>query len=345
MSSAALVTNPQKAPPNPNTLGGFLASRSKHLAELLPKSSALSAEKLIKLALLAAKKNSELARCSMDSVFQALLQCAELGLDPGGSTGEAYLVPYKNACTLVIGFRGYITLARRSGILKQIETHVVNERDKFTLKFGLNPVLDHEPCLDGEPGAAIVAYCVARLSDGAAHVEVMTVSQINKIRDASSAAKSGPWAKHWEEMARKTVLRRAAKYLPLSPEMQRAMEIEDDNAIEGQVVRREDVAKALVPATVAPKVQAPAPEEADVEAPSEAATTREAPVPESPEEAEAGVDVDPVELEKKGIQAAIAEAAVRSDFKPILDRILALPADDRAQVETEYKAAWKKLSA
>lgn len=240
------------AAPNPSTLGGFLALRKQHLAEVLPKSSALTAEKLIKLALLAARKNTALTNCSMDTVFQSLLQCAELGLDPGGSTGEAYLVPYGTTCTLIIGFRGYITLARRSGVLKQIETHIVRERDRFTLKFGLNPVLDHEPLLKGDAGAPVLAYCVARLGDGAVHVEVMTMAEIYKVRDSSKAKNNGPWVQHFDEMARKTVLRRAAKYLPLSSEMQRALEIEDENSVDGQVVWSSDAAPALSGEPAAP---------------------------------------------------------------------------------------------
>jgi recombination protein RecT len=243
---------PAQQPKGQPTLGEFLSARRGHLAEVLPKSSALTAEKIIKLALLATKKNSLLGRCNMDTVFQSLLQCAELGLDPGGATGEAYLVPYSDTCNLIIGYRGYIKLARNSGVLKQIETHVVHERDKFTLRYGLEPKLEHEPCLTGDPGAPIVVYCVARLADGAVHVEVMTMAEIHKIRDVALSRmpehkqKSSPWTLHFEEQARKTVVRRTAKYLPMSPELQRALEIEDE-AVDGEVVQRSDAAAALAP--------------------------------------------------------------------------------------------------
>lgn len=265
------------APPEANTLGGFLRARAKHLADLLPKSSALTADKFIKLALLAARRNSSLDKCTMDSVFTCLLQCAELGLDPsGGTAGEAYLIPFKETCTLVIGYRGYIALSRRSGMLKQIETHVVNEKDKFTLKYGLNPTLEHEPCMTGDPGKPVFVYCVARLGDGAVHVEAMTVAQINKIRDASSGVKSGrptPWHEHWDEMARKTVLRRTAKYIPISAEVQRAIEVDDEQE---SVVRSEDVRGSLVRVQSAKsdaidaaiEEDSPAPEPEPVEAPA-----------------------------------------------------------------------------
>lgn len=343
----------KRAPPNPNTLGGFLELRAEHLAKILPKSSALTPDRLIKLALLATKKNSKLAKCSMDSVFTCLLQCAELGLDPGGSTGEAYLVPYKETCTLIIGFRGYIGLARRSGILKQIETHVAHENDKFKLRFGLDPVLEHEPCLRGEPGQPLIAYCVARLADGATHVEVMTVAEIERIRQTSKAANDGPWVNHWEEMARKTVLRRAAKYLPLSPEMQRAMEIEDDqanNIVDTRLVTKEDAAQALVREEAPPRKQPEPIADADL-SPGETVDeqtgevlTQDAPAPE-PAAQTAAQPADPVEAEKQSLRQALGAVKAKSDFKPILDRIRALPASDRAEMEAEYKAASQKVGS
>jgi recombination protein RecT len=247
---------------DPNTLGGFLELRKPHLAQVLPKSIGLTAEKLIKLALLATKKNPALSRCTMDSVFQALLHCAELGLDPGGATGEAHLVPYGDTCQLIIGYRGFITLARRSGVLKQIETHVVRTNDKFTLRYGLNPVLEHEPTLRGDPGDPLVVYCVARLADGAVHVEVMTVPEVNKIRDAALSKikdarrrDQSPWVTSYEEMARKTVVRRAAKYLPLSPEMQRAIEIDEGEVVDGQLAKTSDTSQVTTPKTQNEKVK------------------------------------------------------------------------------------------
>ena len=236
-----------KQPIKGDTLGGFLELRKGHLADMLPASLGLGPDKFIKLALVATKRQPKLLQCDMNSVFQALMNCAELGLDPSGVTGEASLVPYGKTCQLIIGYRGYIALARRSGQLKQIETHVVYSNDKFTLKYGLNPVLEHEPNLKDEPGEAMAFYCVARLADEAVHVEVMTAREVNRIRDESLSKAydkaQSPWTKHYVEMARKTVVRRAAKYLPQSTELQRAIEHDDD--IEGQVVGRSDAADAI----------------------------------------------------------------------------------------------------
>ena len=256
MTTTQAIQKPQAAPPPAApTFQAFLESRAKMLADVLPRSSALTPEKLIKLTLSAAKKNPALLKCDVGSVFNALLQLAELGLNPSGATGEAYLVPYKDQCTPIIGYRGYIKLARQSGHLKQIETHVVHEGDKFTLRYGLDPVLDHEPDLKAEvPGRALIVYCVARLPDGAVHVEVMTVAEVNRIRDEVLSKMrekwqldASPWTKHWEEMARKTVLRRASKYLPLSAEMEKALQLDD--SVDGEVVSRGDAMGVLTATT------------------------------------------------------------------------------------------------
>ncbi len=209
------------------TLAQFLEVRRTHLEEVLPKSRGLTAEKLIKLAILATSKNPDLKDCDMGSVFLCLLQCAELGLEPSGTLGAAYLVPFKGVCTLIIGYRGLIDLARRSGVLRQIEAHVVHERDKFKLRFGLEPLLEHEPCLDGDAGKPRLVYCVAQLADGAKHVEVMTLSEVAKIQ-ALSKARNSPWNSHWEEMAKKSVARRTCKWIPMSSDLAKALEMEDE---------------------------------------------------------------------------------------------------------------------
>lgn len=234
MSQSIQKQQPQAAAPSQPTLAQYLNERKAHLAKVLPKSSALSVDKLLKLALAAQQKSTALQECSLNSIFLCLFQCAELGLEPNTPLGQAYLIPFKGVCTLVIGYRGLIGLARRSGSLKQIEAHVVHERDSFKLRFGLEPILDHEPCLDGDPGAPRLAYCVAQLDDGARHVEVMTIHEVNRIRDRSPSAKSkreSPWDSDYEEMAKKTVARRACKWLPMSTELARAFEIEDEGPV------------------------------------------------------------------------------------------------------------------
>lgn len=207
------------------TLAALLESKKPQLAQVLPKH--LTPERLVKIAISAVSKNPALLNCTPESVYLSVAQAAQLGLEPGGVLGGAYLVPYKSTCQLIVGYRGLIDLARRSGQIASIEAHVVRRGDAFDLEFGLTPKLMHKPKLDGAPGEMQFAYAIARLRDGSVQYEVMTKAEIDAIRGRSRSGTSGPWVTDYEEMARKTVLRRLAKYLPLSTELATALDGEE----------------------------------------------------------------------------------------------------------------------
>ena len=212
-----------------NSIRGLLERSKDKYAEVLPKH--LTAERLIRIAIAAASRNPQLLACTPQSLALSLMGAAQLGLEAGSPLGSAYLVPFRNKngnyeATLIIGYRGLIELARRSGEISMIEAHVVHENDTFTCRFGMEPVLEHEPCWTGEPGDVIAAYAVAKLTDGSTQVEVMTRAQIDAIKNRSRAGRSGPWVSDYPEMARKTVVRRLAKYLPLSVELARALDLD-----------------------------------------------------------------------------------------------------------------------
>lgn len=214
----------------PATFKDYLELRKANLRDVLPKH--LTPERVCKVALVAYNKTPKLRECTMESLFLSIMQASELGLEPGGALGHAYMVPFKSDCTLIVGYRGLIELARRSGEIESIEAHVVHERDTFTLRFGLNAALDHEPCLSGDPGEMRFVYAVAKLKGGCVQFEVMTRDQVDKIRARSRSGNNGPWVTDYEEMARKTVVRRLIKYLPLSAEraepLAKALELEDE---------------------------------------------------------------------------------------------------------------------
>lgn len=211
----------------------MLESRKEQLAQLMPKH--LTPDRLIKVALNCIAKTPRLQQCSGSSLLQCVISAAELGLDPGGALGHAYLVPFNDkkrgmTCTLIIGYKGMVDLARRSGQLAQIEAHVVHEGDDFQVEFGLSPVMRHKPKLDGEPGRPLLAYMLARMKDGSVHCEVMTWAEIQRVRRRSRSADDGPWVTDEEEMAKKTVIRRGMKLMPLSVEVARAFEMEEDDS-------------------------------------------------------------------------------------------------------------------
>lgn len=217
------------------TLADYLKSPavSAKLAEVAGKH--MKAEDLTRLALMALNRQPELARCSQVSILRALMDAASLGIKPGGTMGRGYLVPRKNRatgdleCCFDPGWRGLVDIARRSGKVKSIESHVVYSSDKFRISYGLNPVLEHVPDLQGDQGTIVAAYAIAVFHDGATQVEVMSLRDLEKIRK-SSASQGGPWSNWFDEMARKSVVKRLCKYLPFDEALEAALGVdaEDD---------------------------------------------------------------------------------------------------------------------
>lgn len=200
----------------------------------------LTPERMTKLMLLAALKTPKLRECSRASIAQCMMASSETGLEPGGSLGQCYIIPYGNTATFLIGYRGMIDLARRSGQIQSIEAHVVYKADKFKCTFGANPVLEHDPNWESERKDAdiVCAYAVAKLKDGGTQIEVMTKPEIDAIRKRSRAGTSGPWVTDYAEMCKKTCVRRLFKYLPVSAEIADAISKEDESqgTIESEVI-------------------------------------------------------------------------------------------------------------
>lgn len=228
--------------------------RRQDILHTLP--ATIDPDRFISVALQALTRSPRLLECSPESVIKSLRDAAELGLEPSGLMGSAYLVPYRNSKTgkyeaqLIPGYRGLIDLARRSTEVRTIEAHVVRERDRFEFNYGSAPAIIHVPYINltqereehvdeesGEvkygdlltAGGFVAAYALARLKSGEVQFEVMDIPSIELVRRRSKAADNGPWVTDWHEMARKTVTRRLLKYLPLSVlELQRALELEDE---------------------------------------------------------------------------------------------------------------------
>jgi len=237
-----MTTNIQQAPAAARPLAQMrpkdqiaylLKSKQGEIAKMLPKH--LNAERLLKVAQIAATTTPALAKCDVASLVGAIGQCAQMGLEPNTVLGHAYLVPFNtkrkdaqgverwvNSVQVIIGYKGLIDLARRSGQIVSIAAHEVCEADQFTLVYGLDEKLEHIPSL-GERGEVIGFYAVAKLKDGGHSFEFMSRLQVEQIAAGTqSKGKYGPWKDHFTEMGRKTVIRRLAKYLPLSIEFQTA---------------------------------------------------------------------------------------------------------------------------
>jgi recombination protein RecT len=195
-------------------------------------------ERMLRIAITELKKTPKLLQCTPATFMSAIIQCSQLGLEPGNNLGHAYLIPYDNKknnsteCQVIIGYRGMLELAKRSGQIVSIQTQVVYERDFFEFEYGLNPQLRHIPSLS-DRGNFKYVYACAILKDGGNQFEVMSNEEVKKIMAQSKYSKFGPWQTHYDEMARKTVIRRLFKYLPISIELTKAI-ILDESSDKGE---------------------------------------------------------------------------------------------------------------
>lgn len=225
-----------KAPASPaNTIAAYLKKMGPEIEKALPKH--MDADRMARIALTTIRTNPKLLECSVPSLLGAVMQAAQLGLEPG-LIGHCYLVPFKNGKTgqtdvqFIIGYKGMIDLARRSGQIENIYAHAVYSNDEFDYELGLEPKLKHKPYMEGDRGEFIGAYAVAHFKDGGYQFEFMPKSEIDKRRKRSKAANNGPWVTDFEEMAKKTVIRHMWKYLPISVEIQQ-------QAAQDEVVRKD----------------------------------------------------------------------------------------------------------
>lgn len=222
-------------------LSAYLEKCRGAMAKLLPKT--MTPDRLIKLAITAYNTNPMLAQCDFASIALSLMHAAELGLEPNTALGHCYLIPRKNGktgkmlCTFLVGYRGMIELSRRSGEVETIEAQVVREGDEFEVEYGCNKHLKHLPSYTGAPGNMVAVYAIAKMKDGGYQFEVMTNAEINAIMQRANGQtnrRTSPWDTDYLEMARKTVVRRLFKYLPVSTESQRgiaaALSVEDGDA-------------------------------------------------------------------------------------------------------------------
>ncbi len=201
----------------------------------------LTADRITKMMLLAANRQPKLFNCTPRSFLDSCMKSAELGLDFGGATGQAYLVPFRNGplskkhnrtvldCTFIPGYQGLIELCYRGGSATYVDAQIVYQKDRFTYNLGSEPRIVFEPNLDEEDrGDVKCAFAAIRLKDSPyPKLEIMTKKQLLAIKERSKAKDSGPWQTDEPEMMRKTVLRRALKYIPKTPEIEQALEADN----------------------------------------------------------------------------------------------------------------------
>jgi recombination protein RecT len=185
------------------------------------------AEKVWRIAANAVSKTPALKQVAREKLWLAIQDVAAMGLPFGGR--GAYLVPYKADVTVIISPHGLIELMYRHPLVKSVQARVVREGEPCEVTYAPEAKITHAPSLGGTAGQMLGAYAIIELTTGGRVVEWMSRAEILKVKAISQSARSGkgPWADWEEEMWRKTVLKRAAKYVPQSEELMRAMDRDD----------------------------------------------------------------------------------------------------------------------
>lgn len=246
--------------PKIDSVRSALEKMKPQLSMALPRH--LTPERLLRVTMTAVQNTPKLLECDRTSLFAAVMTSAQLGLEPDGVLGQAYLVPFRGKVQFIPGYRGLITLARNSGEISSIQAHEVCEHDHFDYAYGLDERLEHRPA-EGERGEITHFYAYAKFKDGGSVFEVMARHQVERIRDNSEgykAFKNGhikttPWETNFVEMGRKTLIRRLAKFLPMS--VQRAVAIEDAYD-SGKAASADNYGDIVIEGELAEDVEAPA---------------------------------------------------------------------------------------
>lgn len=226
-----------------NTVRDALEKMKPQFQMALPKH--LTPDRLLRVAMTAIQNTPKLLECDRQSLYSAIMKAAQLGLEPDGILGQAYLIPFSKSykdgtqwkkrmeVQFIPGYKGLIDLARRSGEVSNIIAKEVCEKDKFAITWQEQPPFIHEQQPSGDRGKVIGFWALAHFKDGGFHWDYMSYDEIIAIRNQSSGWKSAveykkekdsPWEKNFVEMGKKTVIRRIAKFLPMSVQRAAAMD-------------------------------------------------------------------------------------------------------------------------
>lgn len=233
----------QQKPVSPEQrLNHTLQKMAPEIQRALPKH--MNADRIARIALTAVRNTPKLLQCDQTSFLAALMQAAQLGVEPNTGLGQAYLIPYGNEVQFQLSYKGLIDLAFRSGQYKAIYAHEVYANDEFYYSYGLKKDIHHIPAQvpDGQP---IGYYAVYHLSNGGYDFVYWTRERVDQhAREFSKAVQKGwtsPWKTNFDAMAKKTVLKEVLKYAPKSIEMQKA--VEADSTIKKEL--NEDMSQVI----------------------------------------------------------------------------------------------------
>ena len=219
------------------TMQTYIKAMEGEIKKALP--SVITPERFTRMVLSAISVNPKLGSCTPGSFLGAMMSAAQLGLEPNTPLGQAYILPYQNKGVLEaqfqLGYKGLIDLAYRSGEVEVIQAHIVYENDEFECNYGLEPTLKHTPA-DSDRGDPIKVYAMFKTKSGGFGFEVMSMDDVRRHAEKYSKAYNSsfsPWKTNFEEMAKKTVLKRVLKYAPLKSDFIRA--VVQDETIKSEI--------------------------------------------------------------------------------------------------------------
>lgn len=221
-NKVAVTTTTEK-----KTMQSYIKTMEGEIKKALP--SVITPERFTRMVLSALSTTPKLGACTPKSFLGAMMSAAQLGLEPNTPLGQAYLIPYKNKgvdeVQFQIGYKGLIDLAYRSGEVSLVQAHIVYENDVFECEFGLEPKLVHKPA-DKDRGNPIKVYAMFKTKNEGYGFEVMSMDDVRRHAEKYSKAYnygSSPWQTNFEEMAKKTVLKKVLKYAPLKSDFVRGI--------------------------------------------------------------------------------------------------------------------------
>ena len=226
-----LENKPSTALTPQNKVEQMFQVRGDIFTDILP--AHLTKEKLMRYTLMSYKKLPKLLECDIGSMFGAILECAQLGLEPHTALGQAYILPFYNTkkakhyATFVVGYKGLVELFYRTGQIASIRATEVYDKDEFDYDNGTD-FITHRPYQGDYADRGPITHYYARIKfiNGGSCFEVMTASQMDwhKIKYCPSAKYStSAWQTDPAAMGAKTVLKKLGKYVPKSQELVRVV--------------------------------------------------------------------------------------------------------------------------
>ena len=235
IQNAAASTQAVAKGKKPSSIQDYIQVMGPAIKAALP--SVMTPERFTRITMSALSANPRLKECTPQSFLGAMMTAAQLGLEPNTPLGQAYLIPFKNhgrmECQFQLGYKGLIDLAYRSGEVSIIQAHTVYENDDFRYELGLDATLRHVPARSNR-GKPIFYYAIFKTKTGGYGFQVMSIEDVRThAQKFSKSFGNGPWQTNFDEMAKKTVLKKVLKYAPLKSDFARG--IAQDNTIKTEI--------------------------------------------------------------------------------------------------------------